>query len=302
MASSDYSKVTKEVREQIITNYLRQHPGIRRDQIVIRYENGKVVCEDITKSFEDKPSGLPGFDHAQLDILGKLENGGDKKYASGIQSLQASKEYGERLFKSNDCPFNKVDYEDNNDNLLRKQYQSAACALDVDQFKKKLDKQKQTNANPSEAVIRILMMEYFDTSTTQLCCLESIYTKEANLLIQYVKFASNYIRETYETLKERLDEKSVSAIKKALGILKNSHVNIPHLPSKGDIIDKQELKIYAERLHEFDQKLIPKRTQIQPVFKLVSFLEDKMKELQDKTEKRKATRMSLRRKAGIRSN
>lgn len=297
MPSTEYKKVSSEFRERIISNYLRSHPGVRRDQIAIRYVNGQIVCEDITKSFDSKPKGLPSFDKDQLEQLGKLENGGDKKYASSIQSLQACKQYVEKMFKTKSYPFNDVDYDDNNDNILRKQYQSASCALDIADFKKKLDRQKKANADPSESVIRILMMEYFETSSSQLRCIESIYTKEANLLNQYAELSTSFIKESYVTLKEHLDEKSVNAIKKALSILKTIHITIPGFPGKEDIIDKQELKIYAERLHDFDVKLIPKRTQIQPVFKLVSFLEEKLNELHEKTEKKSGVRMSSRRKA-----
>lgn len=295
MPSTEYHKVTKEFRERMISTYLRTHPGVRRDQIVIRYVNGQVVCEDISQSFDTKPKGLPNFEPEQLERLGKLENGGDKKYASSVQSLQACKEYIERLFKTKAFPFNEIDYDDNSDNLLRKHYQTASCALDLYDFKKKLELQKKENADPSESVIRILMMEYFESSTSQMRCIESIYIKEAHLLRQYVDHSESFIKETYGILKDHLDEKSINAIKKALSILKSSHVPIQKFPDKEDIIDKEELKIYAERLHEFELKLIPKRSQLQPVFKLVAFLEDKLQELEVKNA-RKATRMSLRRK------
>jgi hypothetical protein len=295
MPSSEYKTASNEFREQAITNYLRLNPGVRRDQIVIRYVNGQVVCEDITLSFDNNPTGLPSFDAEQLGQLGKLENGGDKKYASSIQSLQACKQYVERMFKTNTFPFNKIDYDDHNDNILRKQYQTASCALDLSDFRKKLDWQKKDNADPSESVIRILMMEYFETSTSQLRCIESVYLKEAGLLNQYITFSEVFIKDTYVKLKDRLDEKSVNAIKKALSILKKSHLIIPKFPAKDDIIDKQELKIYAERLHEFELKLIPRRTQLKPVFKLVTFLEATLKELEEINSTHKATRMSLRR-------
>ena len=190
-----------------------------------------------------------------------------------------------------------MDYDDNNDNVLRKQYQTASCALDLSDFRKKLDRQKKENADPSESVIRILMMEYFETSSSQLRCIESIYTKEANLLNQYAEASKKFIKDAYVTLKEHLDEKSINAIKKALSILKNIHVAVPGFPGKDDIIDKQELKIYAERLHDFDVKLIPKRSQLQPVFKLISFLQDKLNEFEEKNNTKTAVRMSSRRKA-----
>ncbi len=294
MSSLKLNHAAQEAREQMIKQFLKENPHLRRDQIAIRYVNGKIKCEAVSDGFHNRPSGLPKFDPAQLELLGKLEQGKDKRYVSSLQSVQACKQYNEELLKAKACPYNDMDHGKEQDTLARKEYQSAKYALDLQDFKQKLTKEASDDNQTPDSVIQLMTMEYFDASISQIRNLETILTKESHLMEHYVQFADPFLRDAYQKLRDYLNEKSKDTIKKTLALLKKAAVRIPPPTAKEDIIDKEELKRYAEKMIEFENRLSPKRTHMQPVFKLVAFLEGKMEDMNIEPVSKDAIRMTIR--------
>ncbi len=267
MAMDDYAQAAEEFKEEIITQFLKDNPGTRRAEVVVKYVNGRMVCEQIKDVFKDISLRAPVRSPSEKRLLKELARGGDLRYAASLESISTSRQYVDWLYEAPYTSFGDMEKSETIHFLQRKEEQSHTYVIDLVEAKKKLAKMMKSDVKPSESATKTVMTEYFQTSLVQMKCQHSVYSKEVDLGDSFANNAQKFIRENFGDIKARAKISTITAIKKAYNILRSTRISVP------DITSNEKLKIVGDALDELKSQLEKKRSELQAIHKMIEFLE-----------------------------
>jgi hypothetical protein len=267
MAMDDYAQAAEEFKEEIITQFLKDNPGVRRTEIAVKYVNGKMICEQIKDVFRDISLRKPVRSPSEKRLLKELARGGDLRFTASLESINSSRLYVDWLHTAPYTSFGDMEKSETMHFLQRKEEQCNTYVLDLIEAKKKLSKMMKLDVKPSESATKTVMTEYFQTSLVQMKCQHSVYSKEVDLGDSFANNAQKFIRENFGDIKARAKISTITAIKKAYNILRSTRINMP------DITSNEKLKLVGDALDELKEQLDKKRKELQAIFKMIEFLQ-----------------------------
>ena len=267
LLKDEYSNAAEQFKEEIISDFIRQNPGIGRNEVVTKYVNGKVVCEHISQVFKEMAIRKPARTPAEKKLLNEMSKGGDERFTSGMDSIGSCRRFADWLATTPHTAFGDIEKKDTNEFLERKEHQFGTCALDLNQAKRKLAQLMKDGPKPQESMTKTLIGEYFHSFLVHLKCLHSIFTKEVDLGDQFSKFAQEYIKKNFEQFKVQAKHTTITAIKKAFAVLKGSHIVVT------DIDSKEKLEAIDNALKEFKDQLEKRRGELDTIKKMIEFLD-----------------------------
>ncbi len=273
MASADFQEASEQFKDEIITQFLKANPGVKRSEVTLRYVNGKVVCEHISNTFADLSKRKIRSKEEQ-QLLNELASGGDKRYSICLESISSSRQFSDWLVDSPGIAYDEMDRGETNRFLERREQLSANYALELNGFKKKIAKLMESEEETPEEQVKLLMTEYFQSSHAQLKCQKSVMEKECELGDMFTDYSEEFIKEHYLELKPKAGPKTVDAIKQAYNILRSSIIDMEEVDAKEKITSKAQLKKLAGGLNKLNNQLNTKRQQLEAIQKMIAFLEE----------------------------
>lgn len=273
MAGSEYQEASTQFKEEIITQYLRNNPGVKRSEVTMKIVNGRNICTHISATF-DNLSKRKIRSKEEQEVLKDLSSGSDKRYTACLESISSTRQYAGWLVESPGIAYNENDQQHDTHFLNRREQLSESYAMELSGFKKKIAKLMESEEETPEEQVKLLMMEYFQSSHSQLKCQKSIMEKECSLGGMFSEYSEEFIKEHYLNLKPKAGMRTIEAVKKAYNILRSSGVDMEEVDANEKITSKDQLKKLAGGLKSLNHQLERKREQLNAIQKMVAFLED----------------------------
>lgn len=286
MASSEFQEASSQFKEEIITEYLRSNPGVKRSEVTMRIVNGKNVCTHISNTF-DQMSKRKVRSKEEQQLLQELSGGGDKRFSACLESISSTRQFSGWLVDSPGIAYNENDSVEDERFLARREQLSESHALELSNFKKKIAKLMEAEEETPEEQVKLLMTEYFQSSHAQLKCQKSIMEKETTLGGMFSEYSEEFIKEHYLQLKPKAGKNTVEAVKKAYNILRSSGVDMEEVSAHEKITSKDQLKKLAGGLNSLNAQLTRKREQLEAIQKMIAFLEDMIQVIKEEAPKSK---------------
>lgn len=282
MASSEFQEASSQFKDEIITQYLKNNPGVKRSEVTMRIVNGKNVCTHIGSTF-DQMSKRKIRSKEEQELLKDLSTGGDKRFSACLESISSTRQFSGWLVDSPGIAYNENDQNEDDRFLARREQLSETHTLELSDFKKKIAKLMEAEEETPEEQVKLLMTEYFQSSHAQLKCQKSIMEKETELGGMFSSYSEEFIKEHYLKLKPKAGKNTVEAVKKAYNILRSSGIDMEEINANEKITSKSELKKLAGGLNGLNAQLDRKRQQLNAIQKMMSFLEDMIDVIKEET-------------------
>ncbi len=283
---NDYSAAAQEMKESIIDEYLKTHPGTKREEIITRTVNGRVIVDTINNAFKFNASKQTENRIKDQKLLKKLIRQGEEQLIACLHSVKSSKKYVDWLFTSRNTGFSQQDKEENFDYLEKKETAAGNKSIEVHNAKVKLSQMLADKVKTESSLARTLVQEYIQVVVDQLKVQQSIFGREVDLAEHFSTYAKEFIESCFSVVQSRLKPSTLNALGKAYHILKNEKIDQPNITSP------ENHKKFKESMDTFEEKLNERRGQLAAIQQLVNFLEEviaSMKSTDNESESKKSS-------------
>ena len=84
---NNYAQAAAEMKEMLISEYLKKNPGSKRNEITTKLVNGRVVIETVSNVICNcsPKNKKPAFSPKESSLLKQLAAGGDERYAACLE-------------------------------------------------------------------------------------------------------------------------------------------------------------------------------------------------------------------------
>lgn len=267
---SDYTYAAEQIKEGIINQYLKEHPGVQRSEIIAKTVNGKVLVGTIQETFKTMEGRNKLPDAKQIrnqKILDQLARGGDERYAECLQSISNSNQYIEWLSVSKNTGFSAQDKNDQEEYLNRQASVCSARALDLYEAKRKFVQTLKGEMKPSRSAVNTILMEYLQAVFGQLKSQKSIFTREVELGDRFSNAVMQFFNTQFSSVNARPNPAALRAIARSIAILRDNQIQVPEIENPND------MKIFNGALCQLKDKLQKRREQFTNLQQLIEFLE-----------------------------
>lgn len=272
----DYSYAAEQVKEGIISHYLKENPGVQRHEVITKTVNGKIVVSTIQETFDAMEGRNKSPDLQQLrnqKILNELARGGDERYAECLQSIANSNKYIDWLSLSKFSGFSQQDKADQTEYLNRHAAICSERALDLLKAKQNFVKTLKNEIKPSASAINTNLLEYLEAVSGQLKAQRSIFKREVDLGDRFSSAVMQFFSTQFSGIRARPDPAAVRAIARSISILRDNQIQMP------EIENKKDMKAFDGALKQLQDKLGKRREQFDGLQKLLDYLEKSIEEI-----------------------
>ncbi len=267
---SDYTYAAEQIKEGIINQYLKEHPGVHRSEIIAKTINGKILVGTIQETFKTMEGRNKLPDAKQIrdqKILDQLARGGDERYAESLQSISNSNQYIEWLSVSKNTGFSPQDKNDQEEYLNRQASICSARALDLHEAKRKFVQTLKGEMKPSRSAVNTILMEYLQAVFGQLKSQKAIFTREVELGDRFSHAVMQFFNTQFSSVHARPNPAAMRAIARSIAILRDNQIQVP------DIKNPNDMKMFNGALCQLQEKLQKRREQFASLQQLIEFLE-----------------------------
>lgn len=264
----DYSEVAEQMKEEIVQDFLKKHPGTKREEVVTKLVNGRVVVETIHTVFNkvsEKQKRDKILSKEDKLALKQLKKGADERFSNTILSIKTTREYGEWLFHCTLIVFTQEEYDENNLFLDDKTKLLKRRSIDLMYVRKKFADCMKGSAKPSPSLVQTMTVEYVNALMEQLRVQGALFGQEIAIGGKFSNGVRCFITDNIDNFKD-VDDKILEYIGQAFKFLKNNNINPIH------VTGKEEHKLLAASLDTLDGKLQQRRKQFKQIMSLVDLL------------------------------
>lgn len=170
---------TERFKQSIINEYLKENPGVRRDEVIERIHNGQVVIDTIDNVFQEisrRERITESFKDKKLYELLQIEQ--DDRYKACLASIRNSERIIQYLFTSNYAPFGLAEKNQALNYLTHKERVCANWTANYYKATKDIFTLMMSHYTVPAAKVQGLISLYFTALHQQLLCQREIYMKE----------------------------------------------------------------------------------------------------------------------------
>jgi len=272
----EFTYTAEQIKEMIISDYLKRHPQIKREEIVTNLVNGRFVIGTVEVIFRDlsqkkgKPKELFEERKEQID---ELSRGGDERCTLSLTSIQSSKKYVDWLFQSRFTGFLEKDREDNFLYLSKQETICSERAVEINEIKQQFTDAMQENKKPTHSQIQGYVYAYMKAVHAQLKSQALIYKREVDLGNRFVTCSQALIQNHFTNIRAGANPSAVRALSKAIITLRDNQVMTPEVKTD------QDLRSFNNALTELGAKLEKRREEYENLHEIVTFLESYIEQL-----------------------
>ncbi len=281
----DYAKVAEEMKESIIDAYLRSHPEVKREQIVTRMVNGRLVVDQIQNVLQEsggKAKVTEIHNKSEKKLVEELRKGGDERLAACDRSVENSKQYIDWLFNAKFTGFTETDKNDNETFLDKRRQICEDKALDLYNVKIKLSEMMSNPVKPSPSMIKSHTAEYLQSVLGQLKAQHGTYKKEVGLGDHFSDSMKDFLKKEFGTVKEVAKPSTLRACQKAFMVLQKEQVNLTDINSKG------KLNELSQSVDQLGEQLQVRKQELDMIHNMVTSLEAMIEVLTKKVEEKES--------------
>lgn len=257
---SDYTVAAEQMKEMLISEYLKRNPGLKRSDVTTKFSNGRIVVDAINNIIQNTAGRIhrvSTFSKKDKEILQELARGGDERYVECLHSIDNSQKIIDWLSQSTFVDFGVMEKKDHFDFLSKKNEIAGKRALDIFHAKQKLSQIAQIQTKASNSLIQTIQMEYMNAAMGQIKTQGAIYNKEIDLGNTFTSHVEKFIQSNIRKIKPNLNQNTLIAIAQAYQVtsdLKILPLEIPPKPIYEEM--RESLNIVKVKLsilrNEFD--------------------------------------------------
>ncbi|HOJ59520.1 MAG TPA: hypothetical protein PK878_04475 [bacterium] len=264
---------TERFKQSIINEYLKENPGVRRDEVIERIHNGQVVIDTIDNVFQEisrRERITESFKDKKLYELLQIEQ--DDRYKACLASIRNSERIIQYLFTSNYAPFGLAEKNQALNYLTHKERVCANWTANYYKATKDIFTLMMSHYTVPAAKVQGLISLYFTALHQQLLCQREIYMKELELIELFSRFSKTFVQTNAKIIQSKIKSSPkkdlvVGMLKKACLVMnKNYSLNLP-------IKDKYEIDQFISDLNQVDSSLSQKREEVEFLGKAITVLE-----------------------------
>lgn len=273
---NEYVQAAEQMKEMLITEYLKKNPGLKRAEVTTKLVNGRVVVESVGNIIQNcagRVQKRAPFNVKEQSLLKQLAKGGDERYAECLDSIGTSKKYVEWLSESSFTGFGDREKIDSLEFLQKRDEIAGKRALDILTVKKKLVQLMQAKVQASKSMIQTLTLEYMQAVTGQLKAQGAIFNKEIDLGNIFTGHVEKFISSNIRLAQPKLDKKALISIAQAYQLASQIKIEPIEVPQK------IESKEFGNALQSVKTKLTNLRQEVESLQKIISFMESLVEDL-----------------------
>ena len=273
---NEYTHAAEEMKEMLVTEYLKKNPGLKRAEITTKLVNGRVVVEAVGNVIQNCAGRIQkkvAFSPKEQSILKQLAKNGDERYAECLDSIGTSKKYVSWLGTSQFTGFGEKEQTETLEFLNKRDEIAGKRALDILQAKMKMIQMMKAKVKASKSLVQTLTMEYMQAVTGQLKAQGAIYNREIDLGNTFTGHVEKFIQSNIRTTQQKMDKKTLISVAQAYQLASNVKIDPLDVPAK---IDNKE---FGTAIEGVKGKLSKLREEFESLQKLISFMESLVEEL-----------------------
>jgi len=272
---NNYAQAAAEMKEMLISEYLKKNPGSKRNEITTKLVNGRVVIETVSNVICNcsPKNKKPAFSPKESSLLKQLAAGGDERYAACLDSIGSSKKYTGWLHGAKFIPFGDAEKNETLAFLAKKDEISGKRSLDILNVKKKLVQLMKAKVKASKSMVQTMTMEYMQAVQGQLKAQGAFFNREIDLGNSFTENVEKFIKTNIRIAQPKLDKKSLIDIAKAYQVASNEKIDPVDVPKK---LDNKE---FDKAINNVKDKLDKLRVEFDAIEKLIKFMEELVSEL-----------------------
>lgn len=274
MMNEEYGKVSDEIKEMIIEDYLKKHPNVKRQEIVIKTINGKLVVDTVTRAFHRLAESQKQYSTTPKDkqIVSKLAQRNDVRYGNTLNSIASCNKYIDWLLEGTFFQFGEEESKKHKQFLEKKEQEAVGYLLEGMQVRKKLTAVMETVARKTASAVKVLLVEYLQAVMKQCKVQADVYNREIDLSKLLSEEVQQFIRSNFDEF-INLGDSVLIEIGKTCQILRGESYE-PIL-----ITSKDDYKKVRESLDICEARLQKIRNEIAETTNLVKLLEKYIEEV-----------------------
>ncbi|MBI1387330.1 MAG: hypothetical protein GC154_02650 [bacterium] len=279
----DSATLTNHIKDELITQYLRQHPGLSKSDVVTKCRNGQLVTDSVANLFKDMNlrEKVKDAHKNQQDLINQhldeyFTVDPSERYKAATESVGHSKKLINFLFQSTKLPFGLREKKENLDYLHKRERICANSARDAihcrEQLANLLDDDVCTNS-----LVKTLVCQLLNSGAAQLKSQAAIYNKEVELGNFYSDKVKNLIKDFATAIKTKSDQQTKLLIRDVYAFLLKNEMG------KLDLTKINEGELNAA-LSRFESKLDKRSKQVLAIQAVVMMIEKIVAELEAEQE------------------
>ncbi|RJP34542.1 MAG: hypothetical protein C4527_02025 [Candidatus Omnitrophota bacterium] len=263
----DYSSVAEQFKESLIQEFLKKNPKVKKEEIVTRTVNGRIVIDTIDHVFKHAAGQRKVQETVDRKKINELLEKGEKRLASSLESLQSSRQYAQWLYRSRFADFSEKEKDQTLLFLAQKEDACGKCAIVADSSKQKLLEVINQQARSTSSLVRTLLQETLQSVLDLLKCQGAIFKREVELGDQVSVCMRDFIQSTVSVAQALVKPTTVNAMARAYQILKNETIDATA------ITKAENIKKLKQAVDELESNLKQRRDMINSIQQLVHFVE-----------------------------
>lgn len=292
------SAIAEHVKNELIDQYVRLHPGVSKNEVATRCKNGQLVTDSISKIMADieSRSRIKDAQKSNAGVINEHINEylcvePDERYKQCQDSSKHSKTLVDFLFQSTKLPFGLTEKKQTLDFLKNRLAISGSAVRDLTHCKDQLA-ELMDNDSFKQSVLKTVMSQYLHSGASQLKAQVAIFNKEVELGNFYADKAKDLMKTSAGTIKDTIDNKTKILIRDVYALL---------IKSEMPKVDLTKLKQghLNEALTKYEARLDMRIKQVQGIQMVIQLIESVLAEL-EKAEEEKKTKKEEKKSSGNR--
>ncbi|MFH1741079.1 MAG: hypothetical protein ABIH23_18925 [bacterium] len=254
------------LREELLREYLKAHPGVSRSQIVSRFKNGMVVFDTIDNVVGSISSQISR--KQARDLLAKEQAvSTDERYQSCKISIRSCKDLVEFLFSRSFAGVTQLEKNDHINFLNQHEKMAVHHIHALHEIRKEFSEMLQADRSPSRSKTHDTVCRYTHGVLDQIKCQNRIYKREITLGNKLAVSAREFIKDNVPSVKSHLKLETRQKIATMYTLAKTL--------SGQTVIKAAEPNVQAleDALTETEAVLEKRRIQIEALEKVIEFVE-----------------------------
>ncbi len=203
--SDAFDTAKEEIRKALVSEYLKQNPGVQEQEVIMACKDGKLIFSDVATILAEmkiKKEFSQSLEGAR-NLFSNLTVHENQRWKECCNSVSYSQLMLDCLVSS---PFNYFDpygWKCEREYLEKQQRYSAKATVKLTEYKEEITDLKERDGTIRTPEGRSLVVDYLNWVILQLKSLHLIYKKEVELGDIFADCASNYVRVTFEEVQTK---------------------------------------------------------------------------------------------------
>ena len=284
MDYSNYDHAREEIRKALVQEYLKKHPNVREQDVLLACEKGELIIIDMASVLADMQMRRR-FSHnleKAHNLFAELSVHQDERWQDCVKSTQHSRQIVDCLHSSTFNYFDQIAWSDQHNFLKRQEGICARKTVQIHEINKHMAQIQTQEATARTSKARTVIIEYFHLVIAQLKSLHAVFSREVDLGEIFYGQANKYIQCQFTRIQPQSTTIHCGEIAKIHAALKGDKKVTPDKVLEFNESMLLETKNALEKsVDQLKTNLEARRVQFQEIWATVAAIQDLVQNLEE---------------------